>query len=182
MIVPNGLRFRRLRVGDVAAVMAIDAVSFPQPWGKQHYLDDIGDAGRGVHLVATRGRSVVGHAGLLFLTTDAHVSTVAVHPDHHGQGIGSELVARLVAEAVAAGCNAMTLEVRAGNAPAQALYRRFGFAPVGVRPGYYDDPGGRVDALIMWLHDVGADTVARAKAVAAGRPDSAAATAGGAIA
>ena len=48
----------------------------------------------------------------------------------------------------------LTLEVRADNQPALALYTRFGFAPVGVRPHYY--PGGE-DALIMWARDIDTD-------------------------
>jgi ribosomal-protein-alanine N-acetyltransferase len=49
----------------------------------------------------------------------------------------------------------MTLEVRTTNAAAISLYRRFGFAPAGVRPAYYADPDGTTtDALVMWIHDV----------------------------
>jgi ribosomal-protein-alanine N-acetyltransferase len=49
----------------------------------------------------------------------------------------------------------MTLEVRTSNEAAISLYRRFGFAPAGVRPGYYTDADGtKTDALVMWIHDV----------------------------
>ena len=49
----------------------------------------------------------------------------------------------------------MTLEVRVDNAAAIALYRRFGFAPAGIRPRYYVDPDGTTtDALVLWVHDV----------------------------
>ncbi len=147
-------RMRDLRRGDIDAVMAIDAAVFPRPWERQLYLDDIGDARRGRHLVALDGRTAVGHGGIVYLDGDAHVSSVAVHPDHLGRGVATGLMERLVALAVADGCGAMTLEVRVDNERAKALYRRCGFAPVGVRPGYYDDPEGRVDALIMWLHDL----------------------------
>ncbi len=147
-------RMRDLRRGDIDAVMAIDAVAYPRPWERQLYVDDIGDPVRARHLVALDGRTVVGHGGIVHLDGDAHVSTLAVHPDHLGRGVATGLVERLVALAIADGCGAMTLEVRIDNDRAKALYGRCGFAPVGVRPGYYDDPGGRVDALIMWLHDL----------------------------
>ena len=161
MIGGRSLRFRRLREADIDAVMAIDDVAYPHSWSRRLYLDDVDDADRGVHLVALRGRKVVGHGGVLFLDTDAHVSTIAVDPRHTGEGIGTELLVRLVAEAIAAGSEAMTLEVRVGNERAQELYRRAGFAPVGVRPGYYKDPDGPVDALIMWLHDLDESTLDR---------------------
>ncbi len=55
-------------------------------------------------------------------------------------------------EAVERGADAMTLEVRFSNRGAQGLYRQFGFRPVGVRKGYYQETGE--DALVMWAHDV----------------------------
>jgi len=81
------------------------------------------------------------------------VTSVAVAPDHQRMGIGRVLLAALCRDAEHRGLVAMTLEVRVSNAAAIALYRRFGFAPSGVRPGYYADDGE--DALIMWIHDVG---------------------------
>ena len=57
----------------------------------------------------------------------------------------------LAEEALRRGAMALTLEVRFSNKAAQELYRRFGFAPVGVRKGYYQQPDE--DALIMWVHD-----------------------------
>jgi ribosomal-protein-alanine N-acetyltransferase len=61
------------------------------------------------------------------------------------------LLCDLVRTALARGSAHLTLEVLVGNGPAIALYRRFGMAPVGVRPNYY--PGGG-DALIMWIRDI----------------------------
>lgn len=164
------LKLRPLRLGDVDAVMAIDAVAYPRPWGRGLYLDDIGAPDRGVHLVALLGRTVVGHAGVLFLDGAAHVSTVAVHPDHTSRGVATALMARLMADSVAAGIDAMTLEVRVDNTRAQDLYRRMGFAPVGMRPKYYDDPDGRCDAVIMWLHDLSEATVERVETMAVSAP------------
>jgi len=76
-----------------------------------------------------------------------------VHPDVQGGGVGTCLLAGLCWAAVAAGLASMTLEVRVSNEDAISLYRRFGFAPAGVRPCYYADRDE--DALIMWLHDIG---------------------------
>jgi ribosomal-protein-alanine N-acetyltransferase len=60
---------------------------------------------------------------------------------------------RICHEALAAGANSLTLEVRFSNRNAQALYQRFGMAPVGVRKRYYKDE----DALVMWAHDIDSD-------------------------
>ena len=71
---------------------------------------------------------------------DGHVTTIAVDPAWQRHGIGTRLLLALCREAVDRGVKALTLEVRAGNEPAQAMYRRFGFAPAGVRKNYYPRP------------------------------------------
>ena len=103
---------------------------------------------------------MVGFAGLLFVGDEGHVTTVAVDEAHRRQHIGARLFAALCRDAIARGTTGLTLEVRAGNEGAQAMYRRFGFAPAGIRRNYYPDTGE--DALVMWAHEVdGSDYSAR---------------------
>ena len=99
--------------------------------------------------------------GLILVAVDEmHVTTLATSADHLRRGIASHLMVELMDEALARGATAATLEVRTENHAAQRLYARFGFAPVGVRPGYYAATGE--DALIMWAHDIdGADAARR---------------------
>jgi ribosomal-protein-alanine N-acetyltransferase len=87
----------------------------------------------------------------MYVLPDAHVTTLAVDPAWHRRAIGTRLLVALARAAVTTGATALTLEVRASNQAAQELYRRFGFAPAGVRKAYYADTGE--DALIMWAHD-----------------------------
>lgn len=94
----------------------------------------------------------MGYAGLLFSLTDGHITTIAVDPDRQGAQIGTRLLLVLLREAISRGATAVTLEVRASNVAAQALYRRFGFVPVGTRKGYYRNPDE--DALVLWAHEV----------------------------
>lgn len=104
------------------------------------------------YIVARTAGSVVGYAGVLYVMPDAHVTTISVDPTlQHGR-IGTRLMVALVRDAVARGAENLTLEMRAGNEPALALYRRFGLAPAGLRKNYYADTGD--DALIMWAHDL----------------------------
>ncbi len=162
-----------MRRRHIRAVMEIDARVYPQPWSRQLYVDSLADEPGRFHVVATSGRTVVGHGGLMFVEPDAHITTVAVDPDLQGAGIGSWVVAALLRHAIARGLDAMTLEVRAGNHAAQGIYRRFGFAPVGTRPRYYRDRTGQEDAIIMWLHDIQtAGCSARLDRIEAELPDS----------
>jgi ribosomal-protein-alanine N-acetyltransferase len=76
-----------------------------------------------------------------------HVATISVHPEQRGQGISRLLLAQVLEEGIRRKAILATLEVRAGNHAAQALYQRFGFKVVGDRPRYYLD--NQEDALIM---------------------------------
>ena len=79
--------------------------------------------------------------------TQAEVLTIATHPDHRGQGKGSELLAGALQSLKSNGITTLFLEVAEDNAPAQALYRRAGFDAIGRRPAYYRRAKGRVAAL-----------------------------------
>jgi ribosomal-protein-alanine N-acetyltransferase len=140
------MRRRHLR-----SVLRIEERTSSTPWSLGLFLAEARRAER-IYLVAREGSSVVGFAGLLFALTEGHITTIAVDPDRQGVRIGTRLLLVLVREAISRGATAITLEVRASNDAAQALYRRFGFAPAGSRKGYYRDPVE--DALVLWVHDV----------------------------
>ena len=144
---------RPMTEADIVSVSAIDDLVYERPRSVDLLRGQVPGSDNRFHLVAQSDGEVVGHAGLLVVADEGHVTTVAVHPDVQGGGVGACLLAGLCRAAVAAGLASMTLEVRVSNEAAIGLYRRFGFAPAGVRPRYYAD--GDEDALIMWLHDIG---------------------------
>jgi ribosomal-protein-alanine N-acetyltransferase len=92
-------------------------------------------------------RQVVGYGGFWFIVDEAHISTIAVHPDWRGQGVGEILFVNMLEQALDVGALTATLEVRVTNAPAQALYRKYEFEQTGRRKRYYRDNGE--DALLM---------------------------------
>ncbi len=140
---------RPMVVADIEAVASLEERVFPEPWSARAFSEELAAEGRS-YLVCEQSGQVVGYAGLLVVAEDAHVVTLGVDPDRQRRGLGTLLMLRLVEIALAAGAVNLTLEVRVGNEAAQALYRRFGFVPVGVRRRYY-----RVeDALIMWALDI----------------------------
>ncbi|MFQ5558612.1 MAG: ribosomal protein S18-alanine N-acetyltransferase, partial [Acidimicrobiales bacterium] len=140
----------------LGSVRAIDELVYSRPWSRATWRTELADATR-FHLVAGDQGSVVGHGGLLFVADEAHVTTVAVHPDHQGRGVATRLLLALLEEARRRDTTAVTLEVRAGHRPTQRFYGRFGFTPVGVRRRYYVDPVD--DAVVMWLHDLAGERV-----------------------
>jgi ribosomal-protein-alanine N-acetyltransferase len=93
-------------------------------------------------------RSIVGYAGIWIMTDESHITTIASHPEVRGQGVGEFLLVALIHRSIEIGARWMTLEVRASNAVAQNLYRKYTFKEMGVRRRYYSDNGE--DALVMW--------------------------------
>ena len=148
-----------MRMGDVAAVLEIERLSFSSPWPAYAFEQEL-TANRLAHYVVARsdGR-VVGFAGLWLMVDEAHVTTFGVHPEHRRRGVGRRLLLRLAELAIELGSARMTLEVRVSNLPAQALYRSFGFRVAGRRVAYYSDDGE--DALVMTTPEL-ADPATRA--------------------
>ena len=143
-----------LRRRHLADILAIESVSYPKPWSRGVFQSEL-ELTRGsdrYYIVARSGATVVGYAGLMFVVGDAHVTNIAVAADRQRTGIATWLLAELAWEAIKRGCDAMTLEVRVSNTGAQALYRKFGFVPAGVRQRYYENTE---DAIVMWCHDIG---------------------------
>jgi ribosomal-protein-alanine N-acetyltransferase len=133
-------------------VLKIEAQVYPRPWSLGLFLSELALRQTRVYVVAKVGTTVVGYGGLMLVAGDGHVTTIAVDPDWHRQGIGTRLLLALHRAGVAHGCTGLTLEVRVSNEAAQAMYRRFGYAPAGIRKNYYSETNE--DALVMWAHDV----------------------------
>ncbi len=144
---PVSVVVRPAELRDVHAIRAIDAQVYPTPWSENLTIEQITGRGR-VHLVAEEAHRVIGHGGITILDGDAHITTVAVAPNSQRRGLGDALMRHLFAAAMANNCAGVTLEVRASNTAAIALYEKHGMVSAGIRPGYYADDGE--DAMIMW--------------------------------
>jgi len=92
---------------------------------------------------------IVGFAGIWFLADEAHLATIAVRSQWRRRGVGGKLLAAAIDLAVKQSARLLTLEVRASNESARAMYARYGFAEVGMRPGYYSD--NKEDAILMTI-------------------------------
>jgi [ribosomal protein S18]-alanine N-acetyltransferase len=108
--------------------------------------------GRSASSLAPEIANIVGFAGLWLMVDEAHITTIATHPDYRHRGLGELLLVSLFDIAYDIGARQVTLEVRVSNSVAQNLYRKYGFRELGVRRRYYSDNGE--DALIMWTEDI----------------------------
>jgi ribosomal-protein-alanine N-acetyltransferase len=133
-------------------VHRVDTLVYPRPWSLSLFRQELAMSDTRVYRVAFIGDQQVGHAGMMLIAGEAHITTVAVDPAWQGRGVASRLLISLHRCAVDRDTTAVTLEVRVGNQRAIDLYRRFGYAPAGIRRNYYSEEGE--DALVMWVHDV----------------------------
>ncbi len=136
---------------DLSHIAAIEREVFAAPWSEEALFSELRNP-RSRYVVLEHLGEIAAYAGCWIVFDEAHVNNVAVAPRHRGQGYG-ERVMRYLAKAVfAEGARSMTLEVRASNAVAKALYTKLGFVFCGVRRKYYSD--NQEDAEIMWLNDI----------------------------
>ena len=103
------------------------------------------------------GETVLGYANFLHVLDEGDIGNVAVAPEFRRQGVADALLEALCARAAALNLAFLTLEVRASNAPAIALYRKHGFQAVGQRRNYYQKPDE--DALLMTWFRREAETI-----------------------
>ncbi len=152
-----------LREEDIPAVMAIERRVFTLPWTAGIYRYELRHNRYGRYL-AVRAQDerlppVVAYGGVWLYLPEAHISTLAVHPDFRGLHMGAWLLAALLLAGAREGAEEGTLEVRVSNRAAQRLYLSFGFRVVGRRLRYYSD--NREDAYIMTLRPLDADALQR---------------------
>jgi ribosomal-protein-alanine N-acetyltransferase len=141
-----------MRRRDLKDVMVVEHAVFPEPWSLAIFHSELALRTGRSYRVARVGRRLLGYFGMLFVDEEAHITTVAVDPEFQRQGVATVLMLDGLRTARVHGTKNISLEVAKTNAGAQSLYRRFGFAPVGVRKGYYPVTGE--DALVMWSYDI----------------------------
>ena len=130
----------------VAAVAALERRCFSAPWSEQCVREELCNP-LSLWLVALVDGRMAGYVGSQTVLDEADMMNLAVDPACRRQGIARALVEALTAALAERGVRSLTLEVRASNEGAIALYRTLGFAQVGRRPNYYTKP--REDALIL---------------------------------
>lgn len=161
---------RPMREGDIRAVMEIERRSFPSPWPESAYRYELRHGSDSLFYVLELGPgglsaspwrgwlrdvlqrreepSLLGYVGLRFRDDDAHISTIAIHPDWRGRGLGEFLLLLALEKAIQRGARRATLEVRPSNLVARRLYTKVGFVQTGLRRAYYQDGE---DACLMAL-------------------------------
>ena len=139
----------------IPQIAALEQACFSHPWSEAMLQNELWNDSAVIIVAEGEDGTVLGYAGLQTVLDEGYINNVAVGENYRRQGVADELIAAFVRFG-AAKLAFLTLEVRASNTPAIALYAKHGFVEAGRRKNYYDDP--KEDALLMTLEfDHGTD-------------------------
>jgi ribosomal-protein-alanine N-acetyltransferase len=154
---------RPMEPGDIPSVVAIDRLSFPTPWSASSYAYELKHRNSSFFYVLLKPDSaedsppergwrrwlhsatglrqsrVIGYVGIRLRDAGTHISTIAIHPDWRGNGLGELLLLTVIEQSTRMERGIVTLEVRPSNKTAQRLYQKYGFRFTGIHEGYYRD-------------------------------------------
>lgn len=147
MMQNNNLTFSPLRPQHIDDMERIEVECFSVPWSREALEEELENPMAHYVVCCDPEGNVVGYIGSRIVLDSADITNVAVRPQYRRQGIGYELVNRMLEEMILRGVSSVLLEVRESNLPAQNCYARAGFVPVGRRKNYYELP--KEDALLM---------------------------------
>ena len=134
-----------VRIADRAAVLALEAESFTNPWTADTFEKMLTSPVSQVYVARLEDRTLAGFCACWVIDEEMHINTVAVDVRYRRRGIAEQLLRDALRQA---GVRTATLEVRRSNDAALGLYRKLGFEVRAVRKEYYQNPVE--DGLILW--------------------------------
>ncbi|MCS7202749.1 MAG: ribosomal protein S18-alanine N-acetyltransferase [Dictyoglomus sp.] len=140
------INIRNMTEKDIDEVYEINRLSFSSPWSKESFEREIFSNKIANYFVAEKENKIVGYIGFWQIFREAQITTIAVHPDFRGKGIGEALLDYVIDLCRKNSIEAIVLEVRVSNTIAQNLYLKKGFKKIGIRKWYYRDGE---DAMVM---------------------------------
>jgi [ribosomal protein S18]-alanine N-acetyltransferase len=141
------LDYRYMTETDIETVLEIENLSNPFPWTKQNFMDCLKKDY--YCLIQAHSDEISGFAIQSIALDEAHLLNIGVSSEKRRQGLGSDLLEKIIYASETMGSRKIFLEVRASNVAATNLYFDFGFKQIGIRKDYYRLPEGKEDALLM---------------------------------
>ncbi len=135
-----------MRLEDLDAVLTIEQSSFPAPWSRNMFVEEMENQNSRLLVFKIDG-SIVGYVCFWSVLDEAHLLNIAVHPGKRHQGIGQKIMDEIERLCLREDLRRIILEVARKNTAARKLYRKCGFHSIGFRKNYY--PATKDDALIM---------------------------------
>lgn len=151
------LVIRKMTLDDIPAVVDLDQKSFSLPWPERSFRFELTDNPASRCWVAELDGKVVGMIVVWLIVDEAHVATIATHPDFRRKGVAKRLLSHALQKLMEQGARSSFLEVRESNGAAQEMYRKFGYEETGRRRRYYKD--NDEDAILMNLGSLSAESL-----------------------
>ena len=152
----ESVTIKKMTADDVDKIIAIESEAYGEHhWSKDSFLSELSnDLAHYFSVFAqiSGEEKLIAYCGCWQILEEAHITNIAVDPNFQRKHIGEAMLMTLINECYKNLVKYITLEVRAGNAPAIGLYEKYGFKSLGVRKGYYQD--NNEDALIMWTENI----------------------------
>lgn len=139
-----------MELKDIEDVLKIEHESFAAPWSRDAFINELTHNRFAVYIVIEEEEQVIGYCGVWVIVDEAHITNIAILPEHRGKKLGEALLTKVMEVTKQLGAEKMTLEVRVSNDVAKGLYRKLGFQDGAIRRGYYTD--NQEDALVMWVN------------------------------
>jgi len=144
---------KKMTPDDIDGVMQIEARAYGNHhWSRSSFLSEITNELAFYYALYTSDNVLAGYAGCWHILEEAHITTIAVHPDYRKRKFAQILLSKVITDCYKDKIKYITLEVRESNTPAINLYSKYGFSSFGKRKGYYQD--NNEDALIMWTKNI----------------------------
>jgi len=142
----RALHYRKMRAGDLPAIIAIEKELFSSPWSEEMFREDL-DQEYALSLVVLDGETIAAYVVTFLVLDEMHIANVAVIAAYQRRGIAFAMLKRLLTAGREMNYFLAHLEVRVSNTGAIALYEQLGFARVGLRKDYYEVE--HEDAVLM---------------------------------
>lgn len=153
----SDIKIRKMHKKDIEQIMKIESVSFGNfHWTPESFAAEIENDIGNYFTAEDKKGEVIGYCGFWLIVDEAHITTIAVHPDLKKQGLGEKLLQKMIEVGYEKNAKWFTLEVRASNITAQNLYYKYNFKSLGLRRKYYQD--NEEDALVMWTESIWNDS------------------------
>lgn len=147
--VDNSLRVTQMLTEHLPLVCQIENRAYSYPWSRSVFADCL-SAGYSCHLLWD-GPQLLGYSLVAIAAGEAHLLNICIDPGHQGRGYSGRFLKVILRISAELGAQTVYLEVRPSNQAALALYRKYGFAQIGLRKNYYRAVTGREDAVVLSL-------------------------------
>lgn len=146
------ISIQQMQKSQVDEVALIEELAYGEHhWSKESFYNELAN-NLAHYFVAIDNGKIIGYAGSWQIIDEAHITTIAVHPDFRRKKIGEALLKKTIDLCYENKIKYITLEVRKSNSSAISMYEKYGFKSLGVRKGYYQN--NNEDALIMWTENI----------------------------